>query len=135
MTREELILHDDAVRVSPDGLDIQAHLPWYRSLPLSSVMAIELRIDDAPVDLDAAQLTIDGIRYRFADLADAWDHVWFIQDPATVHVTGVHRAVGESVTVTGSLALRFPYIIIPGVGPLQRTATATRKLVVGKADA
>lgn len=121
MTRSELLLAPDAVSAVDGGLAIAIRQPWYRSLPLSSVVDLEVSIDGVAVPREQLRLTIDGTQYRLDELAANWQTVWFIQDPATVFVPG---EPAESVRVLVAITLRFPYIIIDGVGPLTRRTVA-----------
>ncbi len=132
MSRQELILREDAVRASKDGLDVDVRIPWYRSLPASSIIALRISVDGRAFGPDDLTVSIGDEDYAFADLAGAWDHVWFVQDPAVVHLPGVHAQPGSTVTVSAEIGLRFPYIIIDGVGPLERYTDFTREVVVGE---
>ncbi len=132
MSRQELILREDAVRATEGGLDVEVRIPWYRSLPASSLIALQVSVDGRSFQGDDLTLTIGDTDYAFADLAGAWDHVWFVQDPAVVHLRDVHAEPGSTVTVAAEVGLRFPYIIIDGVGPLERYTDFTREVVVGE---
>jgi hypothetical protein len=123
MTRSELLLGPDAVSATDRGLAILIRQPWYRSLPLSSVVDLEVAVDGVSVPREEIALTIEGNDYRLDELADSWQTVWFIQDAATVRVPADASA---SVRVSVALTLRFPYIIIDGVGPLTRRTVAER---------
>lgn len=121
MTRSELLLAPDAVSVVEGGLAIAIRQPWYRSLPLSSVVDLEVSVDGTAVPREAIRLAIDGTEYGLDELAANWQTVWFIQDPATVFVPA---EPADSVGVLVAITLRFPYIIIDGVGPLTRRTVA-----------
>lgn len=121
MTRSELLLGPDAVSAAPDGIIVSIRQPWYRSLPLSSVVDVELAIDGADVPREDIVFELDGERYRLDDLPDRWQTVWFIQDAARLRVPSREQ---DRVHVDVALTLRFPYIIIEGVGPLERRTVA-----------
>ena len=121
MTRAELLLGHDGVTAAPGGLDLHIRQPWYRSLPLSSVVDLEVVVDGVSVPREDITLTIDGIEYRLDEMAANWQTVWFIQDAATVHVPA---EPADPARVSVALTLRFPYIIIDGVGPLTRRTVA-----------
>jgi hypothetical protein len=121
VTRAELLLGPDAVAAADGGLDISIRQPWYRSLPLSSVVDLEVAIDGAAVPREAIRITIDGTQYRLDDLPGRWDTIWFIQDAGVVRVPA---SPGSTVKVQVAITLRFPYIIIDGVGPLTRRTDA-----------
>lgn len=124
MTRAELLLGADAVRPAAEGLQIDIRQPWYRSLPLSSVVSVEVSVDGRPIDQDDIRFSLYGTDHTLAEVGQNWETVWFIQDPATLRVRCARRPDASDVTV--ALTLRFPYIIIEGVGPLQRRTVAQR---------
>ena len=126
MSRVELLLGEDAVSAAGDGLGIAIRIPWYRSLPLTSVREIEVSVDGERVESSRLRLRVGERDYALAELADRWDTVWFIQDPGIVTVPGVSRAVGAEVDVAVAIELSFPYIIIEGHGPLVRRTEARR---------
>ena len=39
------MLDDDALRAGDDGFELDVHLNWYRSLPLSSVHTVDLTVN------------------------------------------------------------------------------------------
>ncbi|WP_136587649.1 C-glycoside deglycosidase beta subunit domain-containing protein [Microbacterium hydrothermale] len=123
MTRPELLLGPGAVEVTESGLRLSIRQPWYRSLPLSSVVDLEVSVDGESVNRDALRMRVDGEDYGLDDLPARWDTVWFIQDAAEVDVPVALEPGPAHVEV--ALTLRFPYIIIDGVGPLRRRTTAT----------
>ncbi|GEM_PF-474650 len=124
MTRAELLLGPDAVRRAAGGLEIDIRQPWYRSLPLSSVVSAGVAVDGVQVAPEDIDLSLYGSDYPIARVGDHWQTVWFIQDAATLRVPVTVDA--EQVRVEVALTLRFPYIIIDGVGPLQRRTVAER---------
>lgn len=121
MTRSELLLGPDAVSAEPDGIAVSIRQPWYRSLPLSSVVDVELSVDGAAIPREDIVFELDGENFRVDDLPEKWQTVWFIQDAARLHVRVPER---DRVHVDVALTLRFPYIIIEGVGPLKRRTVA-----------
>ncbi|MFD1715446.1 DUF6379 domain-containing protein [Amnibacterium flavum] len=130
MTRPELLLGPDAAVAGPGGLEVRIRQPWYRSLPLTSVLGVTVAIDGEDVPADAIRLRVNGRSRTFDELAEVWDEVWFIQDEGAVEIAGVERAAGDDVDVSVEIELRFPYIIIDGVGPLTRRTDARRTLSV-----
>jgi hypothetical protein len=53
-------------------------LPWYRSLPLSAVLGIELRLDDEPVI--GLRLRLQDRAVDVSELAELGSRSWFLQD-------------------------------------------------------
>ncbi len=120
MTREQLILRPDGVRAEPGGVAVEVRMPWYRSLPLSAISTIAITVDGQAVDPAATVIDVCGRSFRPAELHSHHELVWFIQDPATVHVQVPNVKAGETHSIGAGIGLRLPYIIIEGVGPLER---------------
>ena len=131
MTLEASVLRPEAVHATPHGYEIDVHLPWYRSLPLSCLEDISLRLGDVSVDRADLRVRHHGRDLTLDDLADLVDEQWFVQDALQVLVANeAGSAVGESLDVEVTLATRIPYIIIgPGTPLVQRTRVQ-RKVVV-----
>ena len=131
MTLEASVLRPDALHATPAGYELEVHLPWYRSLPLSCLEEISLTIDGRRVAVEDLRVERDGQDYAVADLADLVDEQWFVQDGLRVRVPDdAPSAIGDSVALEVELATRIPYIIIgPGAALVQRTRVE-RKVVV-----
>lgn len=131
MTLEAQVLGDDAVRAADTGYEVDLHLAWYRSLPLSCLEDIDLTIDGRTVSRDSLAVDVGDRRLGLDDLAELDQDWWFVQDALTVHVPA-ETAVGQGgeVDVDVVLATRIPYIIIgPETALVQRTHVA-KKVVV-----
>jgi hypothetical protein len=131
VTLEANLLRPDAVRATPAGYEVDVHLPWYRSLPLSCVEDITVALAGRPAPAENVRVRRDGRELTFAELADRVDDWWFVQDPLTVVVADpAPPAPGEETEVEVTAATRIPYIIIgPDTALVQRTRVA-RKVVV-----
>lgn len=131
MTLEAQVLGDRAVRSADGGYEVDLHLAWYRSLPLSCLEGIDLTIDDVPVERGAVKVALGDRELGLDDLADLDDEWWFVQDALTVRVPAdTPRPQGEQVEVDVTLATRIPYIIIgPDTALVQRTHVL-KKVVV-----
>lgn len=130
MTLEASVLRPDAVRATPDGVQVDVHLPWYRSLPLSCLEDVELRLGDDDVDRADLRIRHDGRDLTLDDLAELVDEQWFVQDALELVVANRSAVVGETLDVEITLATRIPYIIIgPQTALVQRTRVG-RKVVV-----
>lgn len=113
MTLEATVLRDDAVRRTRDGYEVDLHLAWYRSLPLSCVEAVNISIAGKPVAPDELRVLAGGKEFKLPELAGRVDDWWFVQDPLTVKVPApAPVASGTTVPVAVHLAVRIPYIII-----------------------
>jgi hypothetical protein len=131
VTLEAQVLGDNAVRAADAGYEVDLHLAWYRSLPLSCLEAIDLTINEETVTRDSLRVSVGDQRLGLDDLADLDDEWWFVQDALTVHVPSAAAAAqGDQVDVDVTLATRVPYIIIgPDTALVQRTHVV-KKVVV-----
>jgi hypothetical protein len=132
MTLEASVLRPEAVHATPDGYEIDVHLPWYRSLPLSCLEDISLRLGDVSIDRADLHVRHHGRDLALDDLVDLVDEQWFVQDALRVLVAkkAGAAAAGDSLDVDVTLATRIPYIIIgPDTALVQRTRVQ-RKVVV-----
>ena len=131
MTLEASMLRADAVRATPSGYEVEVHLPWYRSLPLSCVEDVGVTLAGRAVPREDLRVRVDDRDLPLDDLADLVDDWWFVQDALTVVVPdGSPAEPGGEAEVEVTTATRIPYIIIgPQTALVQRTRVA-RKVVV-----
>lgn len=129
MTLAASMLDDDALRARPQGFELDIHLTWYRSLPLSCVETIELTVNGEPVPRGEIAVAVNGGEHSLDDLRERWDDVWFVLDPATLRVRGPILRVGEAAEVTVRLANRIPYILIGPRTPLVYATERSMTLV------
>jgi hypothetical protein len=118
------MLDDDALRAADDGFELDVHLNWYRSLPLSSLKTVEVTVNGETIDRDEITWVVNGAEHRLDDLAEHWDEIWFVLDPATIRVPRPLVQAGETADVTVRLGNRIPYILI---GPNQALEYVTEK--------
>jgi hypothetical protein len=131
VTLEAQVLGDTAVRAADGGYEVDLHLAWYRSLPLSCLEGIDLTIDEVAAERQALKVRVDGRELGLDDLPELDDEWWFVQDALTVVVPSDQpKAQGDEVDVDVILATRIPYIIIgPDTALVQRTHVV-KKVVV-----
>ncbi|MFE4468615.1 restriction endonuclease subunit R [Leifsonia sp. NPDC056824] len=104
------ILTDDALTMTADGFALRVSLPWIRSLPLSSVSEVRLRIDG---DERAVE----------APVGDGW---WFVQDRLLLRGPG---ALSPGMhTVALSFRLLIPYLPAGPDAPLTLDFAIERRL-------
>src|SRR3954453_7856326 len=106
------VVRPDALKVTGDGLTLDLHQHWYRSLPLSSVGVLDVQIDDEPVDLADVPIEANGKRYTFAELAELPDEWWFTTDAITLHIPRAGARPGDRHRVRVDLGLLIPYLLI-----------------------
>ena len=131
MTLEAQVLGDSAVRAADGGYEVDLHLAWYRSLPLSCLEGIDLTINEEVASRESLKVTVGDRQLGLDDLPELDDEWWFVQDALTVHVpSSTPVAPGGHVDVDVTLATRVPYIIIgPDTALVQRTHVAKSVVV------
>lgn len=110
------LIHDDSLRVHPEGFALALTIPWYRSLWLSSVSTLQLTVDGEQVPQDDLTLDIGHRRYSIAELPDQSDTLWFLQQhPLLIVRRDEPFALGETHDIVLHGELRLPYMqIAPG---------------------
>jgi hypothetical protein len=124
------MLDDDALRAADDGFDLEVHLNWYRSLPLSSLETVDLTVDGEQVAREEITFAVNGNEYALDDLPAHWDEMWFVLDAATLRVRG-RKPVrpGDRADVHLRLGNRIPYILIGPDKALEYVTERTKTLV------
>ena len=126
MTMTEGTVRPEALSTRDGRLSVAVHLPWYRSLPVSCLEALEVRLDGAPVEVRS--VAVGGFSGTVADAADS-DAWWDLRDALDVFLDSPGRA-GDVVTVEVDVAVRIPYMQqAPGVPLVQRAAVRTEATV------
>ena len=122
MTMTEEMVRPDALSVRDGRLAVAVHLPWYRSLPLSCLEAVEVTVDGSPVQVRSVQ--VPGFSGSVAEAAGS-DATWDLRDALEVVLeAGGHTGQRRSLDV--SLAVRIPYLqVAPGVALVQRAVART----------
>jgi len=120
----ERVIGEEGLRATPGGLRLAMRLPWYRSLPFSTVAVARVAIDGEPVDLADARVEFDDHSWSLAELGEATNAFWFIRDSAFLVMPSAHAEPGSEHTVTLTLNVAPPYI--PGmIRTNPETATLT----------
>jgi hypothetical protein len=131
MTLEATVLGEDAVRSTPAGYEVDVHLAWYRSLPLSCVEDVAITIDGRDIPRDHLRVLRNGAELTLDELADKVDDWWFVQDPLTVKVPDPSpKSRGNEAKVMVHLATRIPYIIIGPDRALVQHARVAKDVVI-----
>jgi hypothetical protein len=113
MTIQDRLLGEGSLTATTAGFDLAIRLPWYRSLPLSTIEPAELRINAQPIDLTRVNVRINDKTIPGSDLAERTDEVWFVRDALTLEVRDTPVRAGEDVHVEFTLNVYPPYI--PGM--------------------
>lgn len=106
---------------------LRVGLPWYRSMPLSTLVEIELLLDGRPVP--DIRLDIDGRALAVGELVTAVDRTWFLQDRQALTWSGDVPAADRAEVVL-RMRLCLPNIVGPDGGALQVLQEARADLPV-----
>jgi hypothetical protein len=129
---DDTILISDSLAAREDGLAIGLKIPWYRSLWVSSVSDVVVRIDGAEVPKESLRAEINGKTFTIDELGDQWDELWFLQDRLVVVVPqDSPPSKGDEVDVEVTLSMRMPYMQIAPMVYVTNHATNHRTLVAG----
>lgn len=109
----ERIIGEEGLSSGPDGLRLAMRLPWYRSLPFSTVEVASLAIDGETIDLSEAQVEYDGECWPLAEQGERIDTFWFVRDSAYLRVSTRSLTGGQEHQVELILHVSPPYI--PGM--------------------
>lgn len=121
----ERVIGEEGLAASPDGARLAMRLPWYRSLPFSTVEIDSLAIDGVPVDLANGIIEYDGQTWPLAEIGEKTDSFWFVRDSVFLVLPRVSIDTGTEHTVALTINVSPPYI--PGMkrsNPQLATLTA-----------
>ena len=124
MTLAAHMLDQDGLRATADGFELDIHLNWYRSLPLSSVKTVELTVNGEEIARDDVTFSVNRNDYALDELASRWAETWFVLDTATLRVPRPLVRRGESTDISLVLGSRIPYLL---VGPDQALEYVTER--------
>ena len=125
------LLDESSLRVHPEGLALSLTIPWYRSLWLSSVTALRLSLDGAPVPEEDLVFELEGTRYAIADLPQQSEVLWYLQQhPLLIVRRDEPAALGETHHVVLHGELRLPYMQIAPTKYVTNHASNRRSLAV-----
>ena len=131
---DDQVVRADSLTATPDGLDVAVYSHWYRALPLPSLARVDLTVDGDRIDPSALDVTVNGHRYGFAELAGKGDEYWFTTDPVVLHVP-VDSAPGREHRVQLLLGLSIPYILTgPDRAPLVAPSSTDKTLIAAGAS-
>ena len=98
------------IAATPTGFRIDIRLPWYRSLPVSTVEIDSVAIDGVPVDRANVTFELEDREIALSAMPDAVDTVWYVLDSAYLNVKSgrLDPAAAHEFSVT--MSLYPPYI-------------------------
>ena len=117
------------------GVWAEVRLPSYRSLPLSCVVDVEVRIDGgAPITSEALALRLDGVTRRIAELRPLRDVVWWVLDVAELFIPLEHPLAAGEHELSAWVDLLTPYATV-GRSVHRHASVATLRLAEAGAEA
>lgn len=121
-------LRDDALFTAGDGFAVRLGLPWIRSLPLASLLDVEVTVDGArvhPLTIELGDRVVDPPALTHET---GW---WFLQD--RIVLRGSQRLDAGAHSVAVSFRLAVPYLQTGLDGPLTLPFHIERTLVLDAA--
>jgi hypothetical protein len=129
MTLAATMLDDDALRATDDGFELDVHLNWYRSLPLSSVRTVDVTVNGEPVSREEITFLVNGGVHSLDELSEHRDEMWFVLDPATLRVGRRLVRRGDIAEVSVRLGSCIPYILTGPERALEYVSERSKTLV------
>lgn len=83
------VVSDNGLASRPGGCSIDIRLPWYRTLPLSTVQIDAVEIDGETIDPSRVTFELEGETLDPSELRGRKDKWWYVLDSAFLHVDGV----------------------------------------------
>jgi hypothetical protein len=80
------VIGDGGVAITPTGFRIDIRLPWYRSLPVSTVAIDSIAVDGVAVDPADVTFELEDRKIALSDMPDQVDTVWYVLDSAYLNV-------------------------------------------------
>ncbi len=121
---KDRVISDGGLKATPTGFDVDIRLPWYRSLPLSTVEVVELKFGGAPVPLDRISFEVNGKTFELDGLIELYDEWWYVLDSAYLHVHHAPIERGRDYEVEVTVRIFPPYI--KGFTPMTRCLKTLR---------
>lgn len=104
------LIGTEGIFATEGGIALELRLPWYRSLPLSTVEVDQVEFDGAKIDSKRVAFMLEGKSYALAELEEQVGHVWYVLDSAYLKIEGLAAAIGSEHVVAVTLNLYPPYI-------------------------
>lgn len=110
----EHVIEDGSLAGADGGFTFRLRMPWYRSLPLSSLEGLEVTLDGETLPSDELRISLDGAAYALTDLPPLHDRWWYVADAAGVRVPWAGNLGAGVHELDVTIALRIPYIVESG---------------------
>lgn len=116
MATHDTILNNKSLAATPNGVSLALTIPWYRSLWVSSITSIDVKVDGKEIPQEKMAFRLGDNVWSMNEVQDQWETLWFMQDRAYVDIDLGHPGVvGTEHEITFHIELRLPYMQIkPG---------------------
>jgi hypothetical protein len=98
------------VRNGVHGYELSVNLTSYRSLPLSCIEGLLLKVDGQEIEASTIVLTLNGYSHKISELSRLSHIWWFILDPATIFVPSEKPLKPGNHQVDATLITVEPYV-------------------------
>jgi Domain of unknown function (DUF6379) len=108
---DKFILPDNALAAIETGCTLKIFSHWYRSLPLSAVGNLQIKINGEQVLPAYVKIELDGVSYEMEQIANLYKVGWFVLDPLVIHIDSMIFKKGTQYNVQVELGLLIPYVL------------------------
>ncbi len=107
------ILKDDALKATASGFNLKVRSHWYRSLPLSSLGNLQVKINGLTIPHTQIKIELDGAIYSMEQVASLYKTWWFVLDPLALHITenNLQLKKGNQYNIEVEMGLLIPYVL------------------------
>ena len=116
MATHDTLLSKKSLAATANGMSLAMTVPWYRSLWVSSVTSIDVKVDGVEVPQDKLTFRLNDQSWPMSEVPNQWETLWFMQDRAYLDMDlDKPGVVGEDHEITIHIEMRLPYMQIkPG---------------------
>jgi len=129
---DKYMLADDSLQSTKSGFDVKVFSHWYRSLPVSSIGTLQLKIDGVKIATDDLTIEIEGKKFGLSQLPELYTLWWFILDPAIMHFesSSLQLKKGQRYQVELEMGLLIPYVLTgKEEKPLLASSSLSKELI------
>lgn len=104
------LISNDGLKRTETGFEVDIRLPWYRSLPLSVLRGILLKLDGEAVATEAIKLRVNGNSFALSELEDLTGEWWYVLDSGFLEVEHEPLPPNSKHEVGVTLTFEIPYV-------------------------
>lgn len=110
LTTTSRVIGTHGLTAEASGVALELRLPWYRSLPLSTVEVSAVEIDGVAIADERVRFELEGRTYALGALREQPQHNWYVLDSAFLLIDGVETTPGAKHRIAVTVTLYPPYI-------------------------